>query len=565
MDWLRLGYLLTVPCAWSALAALAFAGVAAERRGGVPDGEPRPLSRRQLGALALLCLALALGRAVLATARRDHNVDEYEYAASAAFARHAGASLLGAHNFGLHQWLFLLGPWEAPFPWVDAAASLAVGLGAFLLGATLGREGLATAAAAALFHAAGLLRFEGLTSNKEPFVDLALAGWAYLRLGTPGLPSIRRRFGGGACLGLAAAFKEQALAFVLVEALVLAHEVRTHDVRAHGGRGLAPGRAVRAALLAGLGFTLGLGALVLPLAVRGELPAFLGYLATVAGTSAHPPAEVARVLEAPAPPGPPPADLLDWAVGLLPLWASPVGFLGLVGLLRVPFRLANARDPGRARRDVGAAALALTGIACASLGQRWFAHYFMLAVPGLALLGAREATAAARALRSGPASKGISPSRFRIPAAALLVVAAFQAALEVSFLSGPESSASGFGLPDDARARLEACARALRDHTPEGKRIVVWGWRPELYFAARRPPATHYVGGATATRARVLEDLSTLDAPAAFVLVGENGVWSEPGRDPFDLALHPPLVAWLREHGFRLAWRGEGYVVLAPR
>ena len=87
----------------------------------------------------------------------------------------------------------------------------------------------------------------------------------------------------------------------------------------------------------------------------------------------------------------------------------------------------------------------------------------------------------------------------------------------------------------------------IADRVPPGQPILVWGWRPEIYLAAERPPATRYVGGVTARKRDALLDLGTLTPPAAVVLPGEHGVG---GAAPFALERHPELEAWLLDAGY---------------
>ena len=80
--------------------------------------------------------------------------------------------------------------------------------------------------------------------------------------------------------------------------------------------------------------------------------------------------------------------------------------------------------------------------------------------------------------------------------------------------------ARGAGLSTRQRAELNAVGNWLRAGTPKDAPILVWGWRPELYLLADRHPATRYVGGVTATKAHVLEDLDRLPPPSVVITLG---------------------------------------------
>ena len=82
----------------------------------------------------------------------------------------------------------------------------------------------------------------------------------------------------------------------------------------------------------------------------------------------------------------------------------------------------------------------------------------------------------------------------------------------------------------------------------------MWGWQPELYFAAGRTPASRYVGGVTAGRAEVFEDLQ--DPRLSMVLKPPAPNWHDDElsalRDRWDLSHHPDLAELLRTRGFVL-------------
>jgi len=546
---------------WPLLFALAALEVLARRRLGVATAPRRVAPRSAWWAVVAVAAGVGAIRAPLALGRTSHNVDEAQYAASADHARRTGESLFGPRNLGGHQWLYLLGSLDDPYTAVDLATSVAVAATGALLGLTLLRAGREPAAAwlAPVVYALGMAPLEGGSSNKEAWVGLCAAGWAFVRL-RPGPTSWQHQLGGGAWLGLAVLMKEQAGPLVLAEAALLAFDA----VQARAWR-----PALRDAVVAGAGFWLGLSPLLVGLAAHGALGGFFGFLRDMGAHGGTPILDLCRVIEVPPPPPPEPWPLdvrvLQVLGGLTPLAASAVGFLGLwlaarvAGELHRPPPLPEAKGeeqagPADVRLEVGLAALGLFGLAAASIGQRWFAHYLLLAVPGLAGLAAVRLVELARAAR-----ETATPARWTLlGGAALAALAALHDALFVAVV--PSTWEGHGGDPEE----LRLVASALRRLTSDDDTVFVWGWRPELYLEARRRPASRYVCGLTATRREALDDLRR-ERPAAIVLPGLGGLAAGEEFDPYDLAHHPPLVAWLRAEGYAPAARVEDHVILTRR
>lgn len=490
-------------------------------------------SRGTLLALAAVALGLALVRAPLAVLRADRNVDEANYAAIAWFARDSGLGLYDRpQGFRLHNALWLLGEPGSPVV-ADVVTSLAVGATAFLLGLALLRATGARRAAllAAALYPLGLLRFEGLTSSAELWVNLAVAGWLVLRTGAPAA-SLRRRALAGACLGLAVLAKEHAAPLLLLEPALTALEVRLGTIAARPAlRGLAAAAA-------------GWWAPVLPhvlgLALHGQLGAHVGLW--VAGTSG-----AGRPFEERAPALGPFLTALVVLGRTLPLMLSPVTLLGLVGLRRV------TAPGGAALAPFALSALAGVGLLC--IGLRFFEHYFQFVLPGLAVLGALRLVEATDDLQR--------PGLRRWASALLLLVVLAATHREVRLLLDHPGFAAGHGADPQRVPRLERVGERVQALAPEGAPIFVWGWRPELYLTARRPPSSRFTSN-DLLMVRPALWLPDLDArpPAVVVLCGREGLVPE-GDEPFALQRHPELRAWLDAHGYRRVAEVEGYVLLA--
>jgi hypothetical protein len=157
----------------------------------------------------------------------------------------------------------------------------------------------------------------------------------------------------------------------------------------------------------------------------------------------------------------------------------PLWILGLIGLA--------AGLLSRERRRVSLAILLfLGGMLAACPGFHFRGHYFLAAIPGLALLIAATVMAALDRIKETPA-RGV-------------IIGLFCVALTTVAWTNREI---WFALPPDQVARriyslnpfLEApkVADYLREHTSAEERIAVIGSEPEIYFHARRPSASGYI------------------------------------------------------------------------
>jgi MFS family permease len=465
---------------------------------------PAPIPRVAWQYLVLTGVTATWMRALAASQRVERSVDEYQYAASAAFARHSGESLAATSQIVRpHSALYLLA--EDPMALVDTLTSLAVGVTAILLGwiALRATRRARPAVCVALTYVLGSLPCEGLSSNAEPWVAIWLAGWLVLRSRPPQEANrFRDDLAAGVCLGLAAITKEQALVFVVLEPLLaLALPQRSGRVRRVATAAL--GAMLPAAVYAGWYVS------------TGWLGEFL-HLAIGWGAALGEPLTTSR---------------RGWAAlpaGLAPLLAGPVGVLGVVGLCR------------SLRRDDAAtvaAALGLAvGVVAASLGLRWFTHYLWLPLPFLAFLAGASLDRALTDLR---------PPRRRW-AVVTLAVAALAAALQVRTLVREPSRLNGYGVrTDEPYAYL--LDLALDRWLPGDAPVLVWGWRPEVYYLTGRPPATRYRVNflLDAPPASLLSDLETY-RPGAVILPGPHDLAYDAPTAPYELDKHPELLSWIR-------------------
>lgn len=458
-----------------------------------------PAARPRGGAAWLLASAalVVAVRAPLAIARDWRSVDEFGYLALARFAADSPGSLFEClPNLRLHVVLFGLGEGRT-FAGVDLVTSLVVGATGAILGLlVLARSGSrALAASTPLLHGLGLLPFEGLTSNAEPYAGLGLAIYLWARLGAdlaPPRPAWRSLVA-GAGLGLAVLFKEQAATFVLLEPLLLGLQVRSAERRA----------LLRDLATAAAGFALALVPALAALAVAGQLGARLGWLVQFASAlgGVQEAAGVAdRIM-----PGSGPARGLPsiLATGLLPLLFAPVTWLAFAGVAMA----CAPRDPLE-RGVLRPLALALlVGLATCSLGLRFFSHYFMLLLPAAAPLAA---------LALGRLVEQAHPRRPRATLAAVVLLFTIPG-LE-TLASTPLAMFGGAADVDLATAERMREVRARVDaRAAPGERVFVGGWRPELYHALDRTPSSRCVTGASFDVATIARDLER-HPPALVVL-----------------------------------------------
>src|SRR5262245_46224643 len=343
--------------------------------------------------------------------------------------------------------------------------------------------------------------------------------------------TLDRAFLSGLCLGGAVVAKEQTVVLGLVEPIVVIWQL----IRGEGPR-LSRG-------LAHIGLMV-LGAAILPSFILGgfALHGQLGRLITVTrdwAVSARSPFGILRAFD-PMDGRVAHIDVNAWFRAYLPFWRTPVTLAGVAELIALTVDHRRGKGAGLPLVAIGALSLAMI-----SIGQRWFGHYYMLAVPVLTLLFVLW-------LSELPSALG-APGR-RVFALALGVFMLWGLTAAVKDMSHPELrlfQMTGGTVSPALQGPLESAAAFLRGRIPSGQRILVWGWQPELYLTARRSPVTRMVDPSLGSTRDVLEDLNRYGPPAAVVLPGPHhfGVPSQ-AEVVYALSRHQELARWLAEHHY---------------
>src|SRR5215472_16574691 len=500
------------------------------RKQGAPVSPRRTRALMAMGIAGVLVLAV---RAVAAITRSGRNVDEAAAAAFAEFLRSTGEGLFSRPwVFRSFVSVYLIGSLDDPFTRVDIVTSAVVALTGVLIGLTALSLGCRWwgGAAAVVAYALGILCFEGLSSNKEPYANLFIAAYLLVRL-RPTEMTLNRAFLSGLCLGGAVVAKDQTLVLALVEPIVVIWQL----IRGEGPR-LSRG-------LAHIGLIV-MGAAILPSFILGgfALHGQLGGLITVTrdwAVSAGSPFGSLRAFD--------PMDgriahisVGTWFRAYLAYWRTPVTLAGVAELIALTVDHRRGKGAGLPLVAIGALSLAMI-----SIGQRWFGHYYMLAVPVLTLLFVLWVSELPSALGT--------PGR-RVFALALGVFMLWGLTAAVRDMRHPavwRSRMDGILLSPAEQGPFEHATAFLRERIPGGQRILVWGWQPQLYVAARRSPVTRMVDPSLGTVRDVLEDLSRYGPPAAVVLPGPQhfGVPSQ-AEVVYALSRHPEIARWLTEHHY---------------
>lgn len=187
------------------------------------------------------------------------------------------------------------------------------------------------------------------------------------------------------------------------------------------------------------------------------------------------------------------ADYKQW-FGALPmevgLLVTAIGW----GLAQPWFARANApsfREAlGRASFPFTVSLLAAAGIVGARGSLRDFAHYYLIAIPWLALLAGLLIESSIRGFAQGSRSQ-----QFAARAALLLpIICLYEVtwSMRSQHLVGWSSQLRN-QVALDVQAREPPPCRLIQQHTPPGEPIFVWGFRADLYVSCKRRPATRYV------------------------------------------------------------------------
>jgi hypothetical protein len=358
-------------------------------------------------------------------------------------------AIFGATHTGVHVGLLVVNA---------TSCALLFALGRTLAGA---RVGLAAAAAFAVLSVAPAV--QGLWANNEHFVlPPALAG-LWLLLGALESRRLARFAAAGALLGAAAVVKQHGLFFPLFGfVLVLMHEGPSPE---RGGR-----RAVRSLAALGLGIAAPFAVTGLVLASAGVLEEFWFWTIRYAWQYA------ARLPLA--------AGLGNLASNgfavVRPAW--PLFGLAAAGLAAVAIGSRWRRQRSFVVGFVVASAL------CVVPGFYFRGHYFTLLLPAVALAAAFGIEAVAR--RAAPGR----PLRASLVAAGLLA-----AGLATPLIA--DRAFYSLGVRDAARAvyfanpfpEAHEIAAFIRERSAPDDSIAVVGSEAEIYFYARRRPATAYL------------------------------------------------------------------------
>lgn len=147
-----------------------------------------------------------------------------------------------------------------------------------------------------------------------------------------------------------------------------------------------------------------------------------------------------------------------WILSSLPLWVAAL------------FLLWRFCKHPPARFVMVLLALSLVPV---SMGGRFFAHYFLLTLPGLCL------------------GMGLVWEEWKpVLRRAALVFSAFAAILFLAGSLARPQIQKWEGYPD---VDYQAIGARVRELTSAGDRIFVWGWSPEIYMFSDRRPASRFV------------------------------------------------------------------------
>ena len=359
---------------WMAFIAVALGEALLSRNGDQQTAPPTRRGTRALVAVGIAAVLVFAVRAVAAITRPGRNVDEAASAMFAEFARSTGESLFSKPwIFRTYAAVYLAGSLKYPYTWVDTITSAVVALTGVLIGLTalsLG-SGAWAGPLAVVAYPLGILGFEGLSSNKEPYANLFIAAYLFVRL-RPGDMTSRRALLTGLCLGGAVVGKDQTVVLALAEPIVVAWQFMR-------GEGPRPPRALKHVALMATGALIPPTFILCGFALHGQLGAFIATLSNWAVSAGSPMASW-RAFD-PTDSGTTQVDVRTWFAAYLAYWGNPVTLAGIAQLTALTV-------DGRRGRGVRPplVAIATLSLAMISVGQRWFGHYYMLAVPVLTLL-----------------------------------------------------------------------------------------------------------------------------------------------------------------------------------
>jgi len=197
---------------------------------------------------------------------------------------------------------------------------------------------------------------------------------------------------------------------------------------------------------------------------------------------------------------------------------------------------AAIRDPNRDRRTF-VVAFTASAVLGTMMGLQFRLHYFLLAVPALAVLSGIGLVALGGLLVTQP-SRAL---RWALPCTLGLVALAqpLYASRAVLFELGPGQISRAIYGRNPFPESVEV-ARYIREHSAAGDRVAVVGSEPQIYFYAARRSATGYIYTyplmelqpyAPAMQREMIKEIETA-APRFLVFVSATSSWiARPGSD----------------------------------
>ena len=211
---------------------------------------------------------------------------------------------------------------------------------------------------------------------------------------------------------------------------------------------------------------------------------------------------------------------------------------------------AAIRDPNRDRRTF-VVAFTASAVLGTMMGLQFRLHYFLLAVPALAMLSGIGLVALGGLLATQPPRA----LRWALPCTLGLVALAqpLYASRAVLFELGPGQISRAIYGRNPFPESVEV-ARYIREHSAAGDRVAVVGSEPQIYFYSARRSATGYIYTyplmelqpyAPAMQREMIKEIEAA-APRFLVFVSATSSWIvRPGSDRDDLRLVRGLSARL--------------------
>lgn len=327
-----------------------------------------------------------------------------------------------------------------------------------------------------------------MAANTELLMALPYTAAFYFFIRSRDARSPASPFLAGLMTGLATLFKQVGLFnlifFALYEAFALYESRRDRvDTRAFKKE---TARSLVRLLLIGAGFASALAGFALWLAATGTLADFLRH-AVVLGVSyvGALPRDVwlkfmfSRTLAYIA---------FNAALWWLAVWAAARSGKVCFG------RRSGASAPARA--DLCVALWALVSLGAVFTGGRFFGHYFIQALPALALLGARGVELLRERLRAPSSRKRARVAAALLAAFTLFGLARFHsrtAVLAYETITGARTSKSeAWGMTSRER-EAQYISEILRSELEEGESLYIWGYGGDVYWRSGLRPASRYL------------------------------------------------------------------------